>query len=191
MMEQPADAGVKPQPARLFVAIPLPDDVKTRLSCLQDCFPGLKWTALANMHLTLRFIGQVPQDRVAIVRQSLQTVRSDAFHLTVVGLGLFKRRDGGILWAGLREEPSLPELKRKVDAALRSGAGLNLEDERFSPHLTLSRLKKSPSRDLKSLVQTKSAVSFGEMPVTAFTLFRSFLRPAGAVHERMETYPLK
>ena len=176
---------------RLFVAITLPEDVKVSLSALQTCFPDLKWMAPANMHLTLRFIGQVPRERVEIIRQSLRAVRSEAFRLTVAGLGLFQRKDGGILWAGLREEPALPELKRRVDAALRSGAGLNMQDARFSPHLTLIRLKESPSRDLKSLVRMKSTERFGEVPVTVFTLFRSFLHPTGAIHEALETYLLE
>jgi 2'-5' RNA ligase len=189
-MKQPVDAHIHPQPVRLFVAITLPEDVKARLSGLQTCFPGLKWAEPANMHLTLRFIGQVPQDRVEIVRQSLHAVRSAAFRLAVVGLGLFQRRDGGIFWAGVQDEPALRELKRQVDSTLRAEAGLNLEDALFSPHLTLSRLKESPSRKLKSLVQTKTAEHFGEFSVTAFTLFRSFLRPTGAVHEIVEQYPL-
>jgi 2'-5' RNA ligase len=77
-----------------------------------------------------------------------------------------------------------------VDEALRSGAGLDLKDGSFSPHLTLSRLRKPASQELKNLVQTKAAEGFGELPVTAFTLFRSFLRPTGAIHEPVETYPL-
>jgi 2'-5' RNA ligase len=77
-----------------------------------------------------------------------------------------------------------------VDDSLRSGAGLDLEDGSFSPHLTLSRLRKPASQELKNLVQTKAAEGFGEFPVAAFTLFRSFLRPTGAVHEPVETYPL-
>jgi 2'-5' RNA ligase len=84
----------------------------------------------------------------------------------------------------------LLELKRRVDAALRSGAGMYLEDIRFLPHLTLSRLKKTASGELRSLVQMKAREHFGEFPVTAFTLFQSFLRPSVAIHEPVETYPL-
>jgi 2'-5' RNA ligase len=176
---------------RLFVAITLPEALKAKLAGLHADFPGLKWAVPANMHLTLRFIGQTPAERIEIVRRSLRSVRSEAFRLTVTGLGLFQRRAGGILWAGLREEPALPELKRRVDAALRSGSGLNPEDARFLPHLTLSRLKESLLQDMKSLVQAKNAEFFGEVPVTEFTLFRSFLCPTGAVHEPMEIYPLE
>jgi 2'-5' RNA ligase len=176
---------------RLFAAITLSEDVKAGLAGMQTFFPGLKWTAPDNLHLTLCFIGQAPRECVDAVRQSLRAVRSEAFCLLVVGLGLFQRGNGGILWAGLREEPALAKLKRQVDAALRSDAGMKLEETRFAPHLTLSRLRELPSRDLKSLVQSKSAEGFGEVSVTAFTLFRSFLRPTGAVHEPVETYPLE
>jgi 2'-5' RNA ligase len=74
--------------------------------------------------------------------------------------------------------------KRKIRA------GLCLKDALFSPHLTLSRLKSAPPPEMKNLVQAKAAERFGEFPVTAFTLFRSLLRPAGAIHEPVENYPL-
>jgi 2'-5' RNA ligase len=176
--------------SRLFVAILLPETLKSRLAGLNVDFPDLKWAAPETMHLTLRFIGQTPQELIEPVRQSLRGVGGKAFRLTVAGLGLFQQRGGGILWAGLQDEPALCELKRRVDDSLRSGAGLDLEDGSFSPHLTLSRLRKPASQELKNLVQTKAAEEFGEFPVTAFTLFRSFLRPTGAIHEPVETYPL-
>jgi 2'-5' RNA ligase len=184
------EAARQSQTERLFVALPLPEDVKVKLTGLQADFPGLKWATPVTMHLTLRFIGQIPQERIDVIRRSLRDVRADAFCLTVTGLRLFQQRGGGILWAGLQEEPALCELKRRVDDSLHSGAGLDLEDGSFSPHLTLSRLRKPASLELKNLVQTKAAERFGEFPVTAFTLFRSFLRPTGAIHEPVETYPL-
>jgi 2'-5' RNA ligase len=177
--------------SRLFVAITLLDVLKAKLAGLRSDFPNLKWATPETMHLTLRFIGQTPEERVDAVRRSLRDVRRHAFCLTVAGLGLFQRRDDGILWAGVQEESALPELKRLVDDALRSGAGLDLKNETFSPHLTLSRLKKAPSRELKDAVKAKVAECFGEMPVTSFTLFRSLLRPTGAVHEAVETYPME
>jgi 2'-5' RNA ligase len=186
--------GVKdsPQPRndRLFAALDIPDAVKAALIGLKPSFPGLKWVPAANLHLTLRFIGQTPRERTEPVRRSLRGVRGEAFRLTVAGLGLFPRRTGGLLWAGVREEPALRELKRKIDEVLRSRAGLRLKDEPFSPHLTLSRLKCALPPDMRDLVRANAAVRFGEFPVTAFTLFRSLLRPTGAIHEPVERYLL-
>jgi 2'-5' RNA ligase len=185
--------------SRLFVAITLPEALKSRLAGLHVDFPDLKWAAPETMHLTLRFIGQTPTERVEMVRRSMRDVKCRAFCLIAVGLGLFQRRDGGILWAGIQEEPALPELKLMVADALRFRAGPDLKDEPFSPHLTLSRLKhmtpkgrRNPDiRELRNIVQTRAAEHFGEIPVTSFTLFRSLLRPTGAVHEAVETYQLE
>jgi 2'-5' RNA ligase len=176
--------------SRLFVAITLPEALKVRLVGLHAEFPHLKWSTPETMHLTLRFIGQTPEKRIEAVRSSLRSVKGEAFILTVIGMGIFTRGDSGVLWAGVQEKPALHALKRMVDDALRSGAGLDLKDGRFSPHLTLSRLKAKPSLELKTAIQSRAAERFGEIPVTAFTLFRSILRPTGAIHESIETYPL-
>ncbi|MDR0239310.1 MAG: RNA 2',3'-cyclic phosphodiesterase [Deltaproteobacteria bacterium] len=180
----------QPQRERLFVALEIPTDVKTRLSGLQSCFPGLKWTPASNLHLTLRFIGSVPQAHVEQIQQSLRFVTCASFRLIAAGLGLFQRKAGGILWAGVNKEPALLQLKRQVDETLCVSAGLHLKDESFSPHLTLSRLKSPVSPALKAQVQERTAVRLGEFTVTGFTLFRSFLQPAGAIHESVERYSL-
>jgi 2'-5' RNA ligase len=185
--------------SRLFVAITLPDALKARLAQLHAAFPDLKLTTPETMHLTLRFIGRTPVERVETVRSALRSVKAEAFTLTAVGLGIFQRRDNGVLWAGIQDEPALPALKLMVDNALRSGAGLDLKDEPFSPHLTLSRMKRmtpvsrrNPAlRKLRDIVQSRAAERFGEIPVTGFTLFRSLLCPTGANHEAVETYPLE
>jgi 2'-5' RNA ligase len=185
--------------SRLFVAIPLPETLKSRLAGLNVDFPDLKWAAPETRHITLRFIGYTPVERVEAVRRALRSVKGEAFTLTAVGLGIFQHRDNSVLWAGIQEEPALPALKLMVDNALRSGAGLDLKDEPFSPHLTLSRVKRmtpvsrrNPAlRKLRDIVQSRAAERFGEIPVTGFTLFRSLLRPTGAIHEAVETYPLE
>ncbi|MDR2696163.1 MAG: RNA 2',3'-cyclic phosphodiesterase, partial [Deltaproteobacteria bacterium] len=138
-MSQIHDADSGPQAARLFVALEIPEDVKDALGCLQSGFSGLKWTAASNLHLTLRFIGLVPQARVEQVQQALRLVTSGSFRLVVAGLGLFHRRNGGIVWAGVHNEPSLLKLKRHIDNVLCFSAELSLKEESFSPHLTVSR----------------------------------------------------
>ena len=185
-----SDAGHgRPQGDRLFVALEIPEDVKAVLCRLASCFPGLKWTSPAAMHLTLRFIGQVPGAGAEQVQQSLRRVAGGSFHMTVAGLGLFTRKAGGILFAGAHHA-DLPKLKKQVDEVLHVSAGLSMPEDAFTPHITLSRLKHAASPALKNQVQVKARERFGEIAVTGFTLFRSLLRPAGAVHEPVERYPL-
>ena len=190
-MSQATEKHERPQGDRLFVALEIQEDVKSTLIGLQSRFPCLKWTPASNLHLTLRFIGLTPQARVERIQQALRCVQSGSFRLAVAGLGLFQRQTGGVLWAGVSKEPALPQLKRQVDEALRTWAGLSLRDEPFSPHLTLSRLKKPDLPARQAQLQAIAAERFGEFPVTGFTLFRSFLRPSGAIHEPVERYPLK
>ena len=189
-MNQNSEQATQPQADRLFVALEIPQDIKATLSGLQSSFPGLKWTPASNLHLTLRFIGLVQPPHVELIRQSLRLVQCNAFHLVIAGLGLFRRKTGGILWAGVRQEAALLKCKQQVDAVLRVAAGLNLEEESFTPHLTLSRLKTSIPRTLKEQVQEKAVERFGTFHATGFTLFRSFLRPAGAIHAPVERYTM-
>ena len=189
-MNQKSEQHTQLQADRLFVALEIPKSIKATLNDLQSCFPGLKWTPASNLHLTLRFIGLVQQPHMELIRQSLRRIRYGSFHLVIAGLGLFRRKAGGILWAGVRQEAALLQLKQQVDAVLRASAGLHLEEESFTPHLTLCRLKNSVPQALKAQVQEKAAERFGDFHATCFTLFRSFLRPAGAMHEPVESYPI-
>jgi 2'-5' RNA ligase len=189
-MSQISEKNDQQEENRLFVAIEIPEEIKIVFTDLQRRFPDLKWTPPANLHLTIRFIGLVPEVTMKAVQESLRRIKHGAFRLTVTGLGLFPRRTGGILWADVHEEPALRQLKQQVDEALCRSAELSLPDAPFSPHLTLSRLKESASPALKNLVKEKIGERFGEFPVTAFTLFRSYLRQSGAIHEAVERYAL-
>lgn len=188
MTRLPDDVAGLQRKERLFVAVELSDELKARLLDARRHFPGLKWTPVANLHLTLRFIGQVPQDLIAPIRQALSRVVFDAFRLTVAGLGLFQRRTSGILWAGVQKAPALGELRRQADEALRASVGLSPDEKEYSPHVTLSRLRGLVSQPLKNLVRENAAEHFGAMDVTEFTLFRSLPRPSGAIHEPVEKY---
>ena len=189
MKETPDAIGQKPE-ERLFVAVELPEEIKTRLLNVQSLISGLKWTPVANLHLTLRFIGQVPQNRAASLQQALYRVKAASFRLHVAGLGLFQQRGGSILWAGVEKEPTLMHLKRLVDEELWASGALCADEKMYSPHVTLSRLKKPISPQLKNLVQENAAAHFGTTDVSDFVLFRSLLRPSGAIHEPVERYQL-
>ena len=175
---------------RLFIALELSEGIKARLLGLQSLITGLNRTSPANLHLTLRFIGQVSPERADLVRQTLRGVGCAPFRLAVAGLGLFKRGTGAVLWAGVNPEPALIKLKQQADKALYESSGPIADEFDYSPHITLSRLKKPLSQPLKDLVQEKAAERFGEMTVTEFVLFRSLLRPSGAVHKPVERYRL-
>ncbi|MDR1367529.1 MAG: RNA 2',3'-cyclic phosphodiesterase [Candidatus Accumulibacter sp.] len=188
MDRQTPFSGCRREENRLFVALETPNEIRESLCGLRFRFPGLKWTPPGQLHLTLRFIGPVSPEKMGAVQHALSGVRHASFHLTVAGLGLFSRKTGGILWAGVNDEPALRELKRRVDEAIHDATGSSLEEASFSPHFTLSRLKGASPPTLKIQAREASEEMFGEMRASAFTLFRSHLRPSGAIHEAVERY---
>ena len=176
--------------ARLFVALALPDRVLAQLTALGKEFPGLKWTPPENLHLTLRFIGNLPEERVAAVQTALRAVKAAPFSLRLNGLGLFARPRRSILWAGLEPCPELLELKDRIDAMLALHAALAPEGGRFSPHITLSRLKDVPQAALRERVKAVGKALTGSFSACSFTLFRSRLASGGAVHTLEAVYAL-
>ncbi|MDE5832305.1 MAG: RNA 2',3'-cyclic phosphodiesterase [Desulfovibrio sp.] len=178
MTSEPGRAGRRNP--RLFVALPLPDHIRAGLLKLNAAFPELKFSG--DLHLTLTFIGDVPEpERRA---DALRRVRERAFELGVTGLGFFPR---GILWAGLKPNPELTALKRAVDIALAT-TGYIPEKREYRPHITLCRTKRPPTRE--ALVRAENIKMSLTWKTREFRLFESILAPAGAIHKAIETYPL-
>ena len=174
---------------RLFAAVELPDALRFQLVGLKKDFPGIRWVVPENMHLTLRFIGEVGLQKADTARNALHKVRVAPFFLCIRGLGLFERRHQTVLWAGLQPSAPLRDLKRQVDEALAEGIGLAAEHGLFSPHITLSRIRTGVAAALRAQVAGYSFAS-ESFAVASFTLFRSVLSSAGASHIPLERYPL-
>lgn len=175
---------------RLFVAITLPDTVRQLLFERQTELSGMRWASPDNLHLTLRFIGEVAQAKVSAIRAGLRTVPGNAFPLQIKGLGYFDKRPQAVVWAGVEESTPLLALKKQVDDALALHAGLNVPDGRFSPHITLGRAKRADRTALKNFTANYSDATTAAFKVESFTLFSSMLAPGGAVHTVEERYPL-
>lgn len=183
-------APVKEILQRLFVAITLPDTVRQFLIERQTELSDMRWTSPDNLHLTLRFIGEVPQAKVPAIKAGLRTVSGNVFALQVKGLGYFDRRPQAVVWAGVEESAPLLGLKKQVDDALALHAGLTVPDGRFSPHITLGRTKRADRSALKNFTAKYGDATTAAFKVESFTLFSSVLAPGGAVHTVEERYPL-
>lgn len=175
---------------RLFIAVALPGAVKTSLLSLRKPLPGLRWTAPENLHLTLRFIGEVSDSGAGRIRAALGQVAAEPFLVQVAGLGKFVRTGRAIFWAGLQASPALAGLRRQVDAALAAGAGVAPESGEYSPHITLARMQLPEADGLGRLLAENSARVDLEIIVRSFTLFRSVLLPDGPEHCPVQTYRL-
>lgn len=175
---------------RLFVAIDVPSEVRGRLEGLCEGLPGAKWVRAANLHLTLRFIGDVDEAGFDAVREALRGVACPPFELKPEGLGRFPLRGRPtVLWVGLREQPALVGLQQAVDDAVAE-AGFGHEERDYHPHLTLARLKGTSPGRLATWMEGRETFETEPFRVTAFHLYSSILRTSGAEHHVEETYPL-
>ncbi len=175
---------------RLFVALGLPPELRSRLSWMSGGLPGARWVPPENYHITLRFIGELPGYRAEEVDHALAGLRAPGFTLQLAGVGTFAK--GGkvnALWAGVERNPSLEFLQTKVETAMQR-AGLEPERRRFVPHVTLARLDGVPEAKVAQWVQGHNLFRSGAVPVEHFTLFSSRLGKEQAVYEPEVEYPL-
>lgn len=175
---------------RLFVALDFPDAIRQRLTGLGGGVPGARWTEAENLHLTLRFIGEVPDDALADIDAALSAIDAPGFDLVLDGVGVFgSGRNARMLWAGVERNEALNHLQAKVESALVR-IGLAREERKFIPHVTLARLKDAPQDRIGRFLEERGLFRAGPVPVTHFTLYRSHLGRTGPVYEPVGDYGL-
>jgi 2'-5' RNA ligase len=174
---------------RLFVAIPLPGPVRALLLGLMGGVAGARWLSDDQLHLTLRFIGEVDRHLARDVDAALSAVRHPRFSIALNGLGAFERRREPVtLWAGVAPHEPLQALHKKVDQALVR-AGLEPDRRAYMPHITIARLSRGAGA-LGSLLERSGGVGSPAFAVDRFCLYESRLTPEGAVYSVAEIYPL-
>jgi 2'-5' RNA ligase len=175
---------------RLFVALVLPDSLRASLTSLAGGIPGARWVPAQNLHLTLRFIGEVQSWQAQEIDDSLAAVRTRAFELSVAGVGTFEQ--GGrvtTLWAKVERNDRLSHLQQKIETALQR-AGLPPERRRFAPHITLARVDQVPEAKVVRWVQAHSLFRAAPVQVEHFTLFSSQLGKEFSVYTPEVDYAL-
>ena len=174
---------------RLFVAIRPPAEVRASLIGLMEGVPGARWQDDDQMHLTLRFIGEVDTPLAEDVVASLAAVHHPRFEIAIDGVGHFGSRGRvNALWAGVRPHDQLAHLHRKVDQALVR-AGLEPERRAYLPHITLARFGRDGGR-LDGFLERHAGLSGPSFEVGHFALFESRLGQAGATYTIVERYGL-
>lgn len=174
---------------RLFIAARPPAAIRALLLDLMGDVSGARWQDEDQLHLTLRFIGEVDRHVAADVHGALCSVHHPAFDLAISGLGLFDRR--GIpetLWAGITPHQPAHALHKKVDQAL-TRTGIAPDTRAFHPHITLARLNRS-SGPVHAFLATQDGISSPAFAVSTFGLYESHLTPEGAVYYEVERYSL-
>jgi 2'-5' RNA ligase len=176
---------------RLFTAVDLSDQAREAIGRICAGIPGVKWLDPAQLHLTLRFIGDADSSLFVRIREELSGVEAKAFELSLQGVGRFPpKRDPRVLWVGVERNEALPRLRQSVEQALER-CGLEPEGQGFSPHITLARLKDMPWSPVAAFLERNRLFSTPPFPVSEFHLYSSTLTPRGAIHRREASYPLR
>jgi 2'-5' RNA ligase len=175
---------------RLFVALALPDAVAQPLLLLRAGVPGARWSAREQLHLTLRFIGEVDGRDGEAIDDALSQIRSPGFALELKGVGEFGGKSPRALWAGVREEEDLAHLQRKIETALQR-IGLVAEERKYKPHVTLARLRAAPVGRVMDYLADHALYASDPFDVNAFILYSRHLAPGGSIYRAEKAYRLQ
>jgi RNA 2',3'-cyclic 3'-phosphodiesterase len=185
---------------RLFVASEIPVAVRENLATLIEELRGIasqagdkqpRWVRPENLHITLKFIGELPEDKLEGVRNALAAVRSAAaVEMKFRGLGFFPdEKRPRVFWAGLEASANLPTLARDIDRATAT-QGVAQETREFTPHLTLARLEPPGiGEKLRAAILKSVHRDFGSFRTAEFHLIQSKTKPSGAEYTRLATFP--
>ena len=174
---------------RLFLAIRPPEEVRDLLIDAMDETPDFRWQEDEQLHLTLRFIGEVERHLANDLASSLSRVRAPSFELKISGVGRFEQRSGGSLWAGVEPKAPLAMLAAKLERLCQEN-GLEAERRTFHPHVTLARWKGRRSREVQQFLELRRDLCSGPFLVSTFILFESRLSRHGAHYEEVESFAL-
>jgi len=180
---------------RLFVAVDLPAELRDEVAGLMDRVHKARWANAKQLHITLRFIGDTPEEDLHIVRHRLASIRQAAFGLRLHRAGVFpeacegkRRRPPRVIWFGIEPAEDLARLKQSVDAALSVDRAV--PEQAFSPHLTLARFTTLPDHTLWDFLARHRGYTSAYWWVRNFHLYQSTLRREGAIHACVASYPL-
>ena len=174
---------------RLFVALSLPDLVKARIAPMKFGLPGARWIDQDNLHLTIRFIGEVEDTYAEDIHYSLSTLRFESFPIRLKGIDTFRSRNMvRSVWAGIEPSPRLKALQKKIETNLVS-IGVTPETRKFTPHVTLARLKKAPFSKILPYLEANAGFETQPFQVFQVLLFRSHRGSRRSDYEALAAYP--
>lgn len=181
---------------RAFLAIDLDDDLKPKINRIIKEFKKtdarIKYVELTNLHLTLKFFGDIDTDGLDLLEEAISNVVSqfDSFKIKIKGCGAFPNTNRiKVIWVGIDDDAIIKDLHDSLDKEfVRLGFD---EDRKFSTHLTIGRMKSAKSKNkVKSTIEEFGDVEVGEMEVTHITLKKSTLTPAGPIYEDLRIFEL-
>lgn len=175
---------------RLFVAIRPPRTIRELLLGAMGGVPGARWQDDEQLHLTLRFVGEIDRHKAEDVAAALDRVRGPRFALRIEGVSRFERRGRtDAIWAGVSPGGEVAALARKVSEAV-TRVGLPPETRAYLPHLTLARFGRAGGGPVELFLAETAGLSSPAWTVDSFCLFESRLGSEGARYEAVARYSL-
>jgi 2'-5' RNA ligase len=188
--------------ARIFIAVKMPDDVIQKITRISNYFQkqtpkeALKWVETENLHLTLKFLGEIPESTITKVQAILKAVADDQppFDIAIAGLGMYPHaKRPRVVWLGVEGVDPLIALHKQLDSELAK-IGLREETRPFNPHLTLGRVRQRTSRETAAkvgdILSEFKVDSLGSFTVGDIHLIESQLTPQGPIYTTRFTTPL-
>ena len=177
-------------PHRLFIAIRPPEFVRDALVDAMEGIEGARWVDEENLHLTLRFVGEVERPAANDLAAALGGIAWPRFALRIEGVGHFARKGrASALWARIPASDALEGLRQKIEAACEA-AGLGRETRRFTPHITLARLNRSTG-EIGGWLSEFGDLRTAPWTVESVILFESHLGHTGAIYEPVSAVMLR
>ncbi len=173
---------------RLFVAIRPPREIRDHLLSIMGGVRNARWQTDDQLHLTLRFIGEVDRHQAQDIAAVIGSLRHNPFQIALLGVGSFGRLGKGALWAGVTPHDELKALHKKLDQSLMR-VGIAPDKRAYHPHITLARLSRSAG-PVDVFVQRWSGLSSLPFDVDGICLYESRLGSEGASYDVVERYRL-
>ena len=181
---------------RAFLAIDLDDDLKPKINKVIKEFKQIdtriKYVELANLHLTLKFFGDIDTNGLELLEEKIANVVSDfePFDIRIMGCGAFPNNNHiKVIWVGIDEDSIIRQLHDRLDSEFVK-LGFD-KDKKFSTHLTIGRMKSAKNKDkVKSTIEEFSDFEIGEMRVDRISLKKSTLKPSGPIYDDLKVFEL-
>ena len=173
---------------RLFTALEIPPEISDKLVQLQQGLDGARWIEPHDFHVTLRFLGDIPENLADDADEALSHIPMAPFPIEIEGLGEFGGAEPRALWARVKPSEPLRILQGRHESAMRR-IGLKPETRNYLPHITIARLKRADPGDVARFIQKHNLFATPTFTATRFALFSSRASKGGGPYVIEKTYP--
>jgi len=175
---------------RIFAALPIPPDIAAGLARRQQGLAEARWSPAENLHITLRFVGDIAEPQAEDFDSALSKIDCGAMELELEGVGAFgDGRDIHAVWAGVADNPTLRQLAQACEGAARR-AGLRPDTRLWRPHVTLAYLRQPNPVQVAGWIQANNLLKSPRFRVEAFGLYSSRATKAGSRYSLLRLYSL-